>query len=316
MSTDIGGAKLKRGEKARGFLTVGEAATHEVKLPYIVLNGVGPGPTLCVLGGVHALECAPVEALLRLGREMDARNLGGRLILVPVVNTEGFHRRTPYHNDLDHLNQNRVFPGDLTGSMTRRVASTVFDQFVSKADYLVDAHSADLGEDASRSVIIWQTTDEALQQKMVEIASCFDVDYIESSPIEGQTGEAVKRFGIPCIMTESGAPYPIREVDIKFHLEGLKNLMRHLRMLPGEVKLVNVPLNPRSERLYSGHGGAWRKKVEIGQRVKEGDRLGEVSNLIGDEMQVVDAPFEGKITFLRTHYSVNAGDTLLTITEV
>ena len=200
--------------------------------------------------------------------------------------------------------------------MTRRVAYRVFDEFVSKADYLVDSHSADLGEDASRSVIIWKTQDEALQRKMVDMASCFDVDYIDSSPIEGQSGEAMRRFGTPCIMTESGAPYPIREVDVNFHLEGLKNLMRHLHILPGEAKLVQVPLNPKSQRLHSDHGGVWRRKVEIGQRVKDGERLGEVSNLLGDEIQVVDAPSSGKVTFLRTHYSVNAGDTLLILTEV
>ena len=110
MSIKIGETTTRQGEKAKGFLRVGEAATHDVKIPYITVNGERSGPTLCVLGGIHSLECTPVEALLRLGSEIDARELSGRLIIVPVVNTEGFHRRTPYYNDLDHLNQNRVFP--------------------------------------------------------------------------------------------------------------------------------------------------------------------------------------------------------------
>jgi len=70
-------------------------------------------------------------------------------------------------------------------------------------------------------------------------------------------------------------------------------------------------IRDRAER-----GGIWRRDVEAGERVREGQRLGEVSDLVGGTLQEVTAPFDGVVSFLRTHYSVNAGDTLLWVAEI
>ena len=311
MSLNVVSVQIEPGQRIQGYLKVGEASTHDVRLPYIVINGREPGPTLCVLGGVHSLECASVEGALRVVREIELGDLKGTLIVVPVVNVEGFHARTPYHNALDHLNQNRVFPGDPARTMTSRVAHAVFQEFVSKADYLIDLHSGDLGEDATRGVFIWKTEDENLHAGMVEMASCFNVQYIESMAINGSTGEALNMYGIPALMTESGTPFPLREEDIAFQSDGVINYMKLNGMLDGEPRIANVPVDPPSQRLYSEHGGIWRKRVEVGQRVKVGTVLGEIANLFGETLQTVTAPFDGVANVIKTYYEVNTGDTLL-----
>ncbi len=316
MAFRVGELTVERGEEQRGYLEVGRASTHDMDLSFIVINGSGEGPTLCVTAGVHSIECAPVEAALRLADSVEPGELSGTLVILPLVNTEGFHARTPYHNDLDHLNQNKVFPGDPEASVTKRVAHAVFDGFVSKADYLVDCHSADLGEDVRRAVFIFKTEDEGLRARMMEVASCFNPTLVETAEISGNTGEAVNLYGIPCVMTESGTPYPIREEDVLFHLDGLRNLLRHLGMLEGEASLNNPPLDPKAQRLWAEMGGVWRRGVEAGERVTEGQRLGEVSDLVGETLQEVVAPFDGVVSFLRTHYSVNAGDTLLWVADI
>jgi predicted deacylase len=315
MSFHVAGVEVKPGEKHAGHLAVGSASTHMVKMPYIVVNGGEQGPVLTVLSGVHALECAPVEAVLRLADSVEPAYVSGTLALVPVVNTEGFHARKPYSNQLDHLNQNKVFPGDPDGSMTRRVAHAVFHHFVSKSDYLVDCHSADLGEDATNGMFIYRTDDPDLTGRMIEMARCFDCSHVETTEISGNTGEAVRLYGIPCIMTESGAPYPIREDDVLYHYMGLRNLMRHIGMIDGEAALGHQRVDPPSRRVHAGCGGLWRRKVEAGQRVKEGQLLGVVSDLHGGTLQVATAPLTGVVSFLRVHYSVNEGDTLCWVTE-
>ena len=316
MAFRVGELTVERGEEQRGYLEIGRASTHDVDLPFIVINGEGEGPTLCVTAGVHSVECAPVEAALRLADSVEPGDLRGTLVILPLVNTEGFHARTPYHNDLDHLNQNKVFPGDPESSVTRRVAHAVFESFVSKSDFLVDCHSADLGEDVRRAVNIFRTDDEGLRARMLEMASCFRPTLVETAEISGNTGEAVNLYGIPCVMTESGTPYPIREEDVLFHLDGLRNLLRHLGMMDGEASLGNPPLDPQAKRLWAERGGIWRRGVEAGERVFKGQQLGEVSDLLGGTLQEVTAPFDGVVSFLRTHYSVNSGDTLLWVAEI
>jgi hypothetical protein len=316
LSLSIGGVEVPPGTRGRGYVRVSEASTHEVRVPWVAFNGFFPGPTLCVLGGVHSIECAPIEGLLRIIEELDPSTLMGRLIIVPFVNTTGFNARTPYDNPWDHLNQNRVWPGDPEGPLTKRVAHAVWTEFLGRADAVVDAHSADLGEDATRSVLVFETDDEALRGRMLEMAGCWDVDYIETAAVAGNTGEVVPRLGVPCVMTEAGAPYPVREKDAWWFAKGVYNLMRHLGILPGDPIVRKVPVDPESRRLYATRGGAWRKLVEVGSKVKEGQLLGSVYSLIGENLQEVKAPHDGTVTFLRTHFSVNEGDTLLWLTRV
>ncbi|MFH1180455.1 MAG: succinylglutamate desuccinylase/aspartoacylase family protein [Candidatus Bathyarchaeota archaeon] len=315
MSFRIQDTVIEQGETRRGYIKIGDASTHEVKLPYIVINGAKKGPTVTILAGVHAVECAPVEAVYRLAETVKPEKLTGTLILVPIVNTEGFHARQPYHNQLDHLNQNKVFPGDPEASITKRVAYQVFEHFVSKSDVLIDAHSADLGEDVTRGIFIYRTDNKKLYDKMVELASQYNPAFIETTSISGNTGEAVNIYGIPCLMIESGAPYPIREKDVQYHYEGAVNLLKHMKMLEGKAAKYNPIVDPPSQRLWVLKGGIWRRKVEAGQRVKEGENLGMVCDILGEQIQSVASPFDGVVSFLRVHYSVNSGDTLLWVAK-
>jgi predicted deacylase len=77
MSFKVGDAEIPRGEKRSGYLDVAEASTHAVTLPYVVAHGARDGPTLGVLSGVHGVEWAPVEAVLRLIDSVDASDLSG-----------------------------------------------------------------------------------------------------------------------------------------------------------------------------------------------------------------------------------------------
>jgi predicted deacylase len=315
MSFRIQDTVIEQGETRRGYIKIGDASTHEVKLPYIVINGAKKGPTVTILAGVHAVECAPVEAVYRLVETVKPEKLTGTLILVPIVNTEGFHARQPYHNQLDHLNQNKVFPGDPEASITKRVAYQVFEHFVSKSDVLIDAHSADLGEDVTRGIFVYRTDNKKLYDKMVELASQYNPAFIETTSISGNTGEAVNIYGIPCLMIESGAPYPIREKDVQYHYEGAVNLLKYMSMIEGKAAKYNPSVDPPSQRLWALKGGIWRRKVEAGQRVKGGEDLGMVCDILGEHIQSVTSPFDGVVSFLRVHYSVNSGDTLLWVAK-
>jgi len=104
LSISIGEVEIGEGEKVKGFHKVGEASTHDIRMPYIVVNGSRPGPTLCVLGGIHPLEYASIEGVLRVAREIKAVDLRGTLLVVPMVNADGFNARTAFNNPIDYVN--------------------------------------------------------------------------------------------------------------------------------------------------------------------------------------------------------------------
>ncbi|MCW3979216.1 MAG: succinylglutamate desuccinylase/aspartoacylase family protein, partial [Candidatus Bathyarchaeota archaeon] len=134
--------------------------------------------------------------------------------------------------------------------------------------------------------------------------------------IRGSTGEALNKYGIPCLTPESGTPYPVREEEIAFHHNGILNVMRYMGMLEGEPEMRKLKVNPEQVRLFAKRGGIWRQKVEAGQRVKEGEVLGEVVDLFGETLQVVKSPFSGVANNSRTSHVVNTGDTLLSVIKV
>jgi predicted deacylase len=317
LSFKVGDREIELGEKAKGFVKAGEASTHDVTMPYVVVNGSEPGPTLCVLGGVHPLEYASIEGVLRVAQEVEPEELKGALILVPVVNTDGFNARAAFINPVDYVNQNRVFPGNPSESLSRRVANCLYENFVSKADALIDSHGGDLTEDIYKYVIIGNTDDEELHMKMLDMASCYDTLYIQTTEIKGSSGEALREYGIPCITPESGTPYPVREEEVTFHHEGIINVMKYLGMLEGEPEMkVGIPFNPEQARFHAERGGLWIQKAAAGERVMEGQVLGEVVDLFGDPLQTVTAPFDGVTNNSRTSAVANSGDALIYVYKI
>ena len=62
----IRGVVAERGQRAQGFVTIGETASGPIQLPLVIVNGVDDGPMLCLTAGVHATEYAPIDAVLRI----------------------------------------------------------------------------------------------------------------------------------------------------------------------------------------------------------------------------------------------------------
>ena len=110
MSISIRDIIAKPGEKKQGFIEVAETATTVVKIPVAIVNGIEPGPKLCLTAGIHCTEYEGIEAVTRIYREIDPANLKGSLIICFVINTPGFQHGTHYVNPLDDKNMNRMYP--------------------------------------------------------------------------------------------------------------------------------------------------------------------------------------------------------------
>ncbi len=136
----ICGTEVALGETAELRLKVAESYTAEpVTVPVTVARGT-PGPTLFVTATVHGDELNGVGILRGLLNDADFSGLRGTLIAVPVVNVPGFlnqDRRLPDRRDL-----NRSFPGSRGGSLTSRLADTLFREVIRKSDFGIDLHTA------------------------------------------------------------------------------------------------------------------------------------------------------------------------------
>lgn len=77
-----------------------------------VICGCRPGKTLVVTAGVHGCEYVGIETLNQLKKELNPAALSGRVILLPLVNPEGFYHGSKQTIPADGQNLNRMFPAN------------------------------------------------------------------------------------------------------------------------------------------------------------------------------------------------------------
>src|SRR5580700_9653611 len=82
----VGTAAARPGQKATGFIQVPAGVDAATNIPVIVINGAKPGPILAVVAGSHGTEYASIIALEKLAQSINAADLSGALIIVPLIN--------------------------------------------------------------------------------------------------------------------------------------------------------------------------------------------------------------------------------------
>lgn len=306
----------RRGEKSYGFIEVGRTSVNTYRIPVVVIAGKKPGKTVGFLGGTHGTEYASIEGLIRATRELDPSEMSGNVIAVTVLNGPHFEHRSAFLSPIDQLNQNRQFPGEPDGTLSKRTAYVVFQEVASRCDGLVDLHGGDIGEDIDSMVIAGGGGGEDVEKMAIDMARCFPTEYISQLPdsVSGLTMTAQKEYGIPSVTSEAGTPYPVRERHIQFHYEGVMNILKYFKVLSGEPTLADAAINPKGYRFKASNAGIWHSLHELGARVKKGELVGEVTDLFGNVLESHMAPEDAKVTFLRTFYSVNQGEALIGLT--
>ena len=105
----------------------------------VLVVGKTEGKTLVVTAGVHGDEYVAIQAVRELLNDLQPPKLRGQIILVPIINKEGFYEGT-YLVPEDGENLNRCFPGSKKKSVTWRMAHALERSLYPKADFLLDLH--------------------------------------------------------------------------------------------------------------------------------------------------------------------------------
>jgi len=248
---------------------------------------------------------------------LDPEELSGSITAVPVVNLESFRHRSPFVVPRDGKNLNRAFPGDAGGSFTDVLARAIFDELIAPADVLLDLHGGDQVE-ALEPFAIYD--ESAVEERSRELATVFGLSYVVRQPREegggglaGMTCTAAARAGIPATIAEAGGCGLLDEAAVELLVRGVRNVLRFLEMLPGEVELrTPAPRHVAASVWLRCEGeGWWESAVRPGQEVSEGHVLGHVRDLWGDVLQEIRAPAHGVVLFQTASPAVEAGGLLV-----
>jgi len=286
-----------------------------LSIPYVRVTGeAGDGPHLTVIAGVHGTEYTSIAAARELLQELRPAELSGTVTVAPVINLPAFWARTPFVVPFDGKNLNRSFPGDARGSAAERIAAAVTERLIKGSGYLIDLHAGDLPE-ALEPFVLYDAS--PVERQARDLALTYGLRHLvrqssEGRTVAGTTSAAAADLGIPSFTAESGQCGILARDAVDQHLRGLRNVLRYLRILPGEAVGFDSPVEHDGWIwMRTTDAGWWQPAVETGASVAEGDVLGTVSPIMGGVPTRIIAPAAGVPLFITSSPAVSADGLLL-----
>lgn len=307
------------GQRAQGFVTIGETASGPIQFPVVIVNGVGDGPTLCLTSGVHATEYAPIDAVMRVVQSVDAQTLHGALIAVPVVSMRMFDSRSGFVSPLDGLNLNKVAAGRADGSISEMLAKVLLDEVIGSAAYHIDLHAGDLGEMLLPFAGYALTGKRELDEQGEALARLYSPKLISLADASGKIPPfadglcwAATRRNVVSVFAESGGNGTLEEADVRVHLDGVTNVMRYLRMIDGAPVAAGPHVVARDRSVVRAtRAGLLRLRVRIGDELAAGQEVGEICNVFGEVVETVRSTGAGIAGLVWAHKVVSTGDPIV-----
>ncbi|MGQ0702698.1 MAG: M14 family metallopeptidase [Gemmatimonadales bacterium] len=313
----ISGVTAAAGSRASGFLEVPAAQDSGTRIPFTIVRGASPGPTLGLIGGTHGSEVAPIVALQRVRAMVDPKQLRGTLLIVHVANLPSFLGRTIYYSPIDRKNLNRVYPGNPNGTVSERIAHRITTEIIERADYLVDMHAGD-GNESLRPYTYWNKLGVNARVDSVarEMALVWGADHIIIDTTRTRdparsiyTQNTAHLRGKPALTTENGYLGLPEPAMVERNVQGAFRLIRFLGMLPGERVRAEAPVWFGSyEVLTSPETGVWHPVVERGHSVARGALIGVLTDFFGDTLATIRAPMDGEVMYVVGTPAMNRGE--------
>lgn len=304
----------------RGHLRFKNPRLAGYSWPLCEILGRKPGPRLCISAGVHVNEVSAIEAAVRLQRMFDPNTMCGSVSIIPLINQPALYRFSEYICPTDGKNINFTFPGKRDGTFSEALCDAITNDWCVGADCYVDLHGGDLRENVSKFSIFQRTPDSRLDALARKMAMCFDAEIVVGLPPAhmerpGRPPTAFARLNRLALISEAGANGLLEEDAISFHVGGVLNIARTLKIIETPLSPFRNARVPCDEYLWveSPVDGEFHAEVEPGARVCRGQRLGTIRDLFAETLAEIAAPQSGFLLWRMTHPSVPKGGPVLAI---
>lgn len=293
----------------------------------IPCHEIGPKsahPAAAFVAGLHGDELNGIFILSRLADFLNGVEAGKhpglklvkKVLIIPAVNVLGVNLRCrtwPF----DRSDMNRMFPGNVSGETTQRIALAVLNA-TKHAEFRMDLHTAGTDFEELPQVRLYSPTPEQR--------------------------ESARFFGLPAIMERSISPvftttlmhawqvWPGQSFLLRVGQGGTVQLGHCQQVFRGLVSflgrvgiLEGVSLAEEDEeichfqqggskRLYASKAGTFVSDSHVGRWVSKGKELGYIyDSFSGNVIEKVEAPASGLLTGIRRHPLLFEGDLLLRI---
>ena len=284
--------------------------------------GNGTGPTVLVLAGNHGDEYEGQVAALRLLQELEAGQVTGRVIVVPVLSpaaSKAVTRLWP-----SGANFNRSFPGSPDGSPNEQLADFLTRKLFPLADVVIDMHSGGRTAWFLPCSHMHVVDDPEQRKQMLDGMLAWNSDwhflYIDVNG-NGLLPVEAENQGKLVVTTELGGGGRVPAAVHQLAWSGLTNVLRHVGVLEGEVQTraslglpeaVIVDGRDPANYVIAEEEGLFEGLLEPGDPVRAGDPVARLwfPDRPGRRPEVLRAPLDGVVVVVRAIPITEQGDTV------
>ncbi|HET9261079.1 MAG TPA: succinylglutamate desuccinylase/aspartoacylase family protein [Acidimicrobiia bacterium] len=303
----VGDVTVRPGRKVQIELPFARVVTGATEsLPVKVINGRSAGPNVWLSAAIHGDELNGIQIIRRVIKELDAKNLRGAVIAVPIVNPLGFIIQSRYLPDRRDLN--RSFPGSARGSTAARLAHLFMEQVVDQCTVGFDLHTATnhrINHPQIRANLDDATT--------LRLARAFAAPFsIHAKLRDGSLRQAAAERGKTVLLYEGGQANRFDDEAVDRGVLGIMRTLRSMGMI--DVRLPRVTpttLIRRTRWMRARRGGIADIEVKLGDYVSKGETVASISDAFGSRPTQVRSTESGWVLARSLRPLVNSGDSLV-----
>lgn len=267
---------------------------------------------ISIVTGIHGDELEGQYVCFELQRRIEQNKecLTGIVDIYPAMNPLGIDSITRGIPAFD-LDMNRLFPGDIDGSMLEYVVARIMED-VAGSDCVLDIHASNIYLTEIPQIRI----NELHQDILVPMAEAANVDFIwihgASTVLESTFAYSLNHIETPVLVVEMGVGMRITRTYGDQMVDGIFHLMKKMGIWNGEVKSVRKPIISRKPEdvcyLNASVGGVFIPNVEHGAKLKKDEIIGQIVDpLCGKVLDEVRTPEDGMLFTIREYPVVVEG---------
>jgi len=273
----------------------------------------GGSPEVVITGGIHGGEATGTRSAHRLIQFLRGRELKGTVKVIPVANPTAF-RRLERTSPFDQLDLNRIFPGKEEGTVSQRLANTLWEE-IQDCDYLVDLHCCGV-YGSSYTLAVYNEFD--FVRDLAGMLATPRV--VQSGGVRGQLFTELCHKGTPAVIIElpgggSGGVVNTAAVDETFG--ALTNMLRGLGVVDGDYIKPEPRFYQQLQRVTTPVNGYYEPQVAAGERIVKDQVVATVEALDekGEAKGIVEikAPYTGAAIIVRPASYVFSGEPALVV---
>jgi len=290
-----------------------DGSEHSIQIQ--VCKGSEGGPTIFVAAGTHGNELMGVEICRQLAIDLSPEKIKGMVIVAPILNPSAFRQRTRF-NPIDGKDPSQLYPGDKSGSATEQLVHNIWSKLASKAECVIDIHSAGFGSKNIPHIYVPWGKVSRCEFSSMELADIFGCEAaIQTRPDEDYhfrfdraLASCASQFGASAFAPELGEGGITDEFHVQYGLTGVRNVMKKLGLIKGSIQPQGKrKVVTRTAVVRSKISGILWRSYELGEELSEGRKIADVYGIDSGKATLA-SPISGIVLWTTLFGNTNAGD--------